>query len=487
MKKIWLFMLVAAVTASCGEKNPGPGPDPEPEPGVGEITITESSTPNVYTLSANLPAGVSPKWKTGRGDGAEITGNNITAKYPLKGTYTITMSYMSTETYEFIEKTKTLTVQADNLSLVSVPAADLDMLAGTDSKTWVLDSLTTGHIGTGQSAILYPGDWVASPNEKAGTGLYQQKMTFKRDLGFTLINNGIAFGAGLASEVEMKDRGAVLHAEIEDQWEDRVYDYTPETDWKWLFWNDGEKSYVYFAPKTGFLIYFRPSPQNYEITKLTENELHVRQVSSEYKTDNVALYMKFIKEGYTHPVIPENIYAEDDFEGTMTFVNNFTKEGLGDLSEYGGANPVKGGINESDKVGVYDRGTGWYGRMVWYNDAKFDLATYNKVKMKVYIPSANDYDTISSDKEDWSDGKLKKRVVVRFLDGTAAEPWQPAHRIEVAKDGLETDKWIELTFDFSASADRTDMDTMVIQFGDEGHGSPGTFYFDDIKFYGGGQ
>ena len=53
---------------------------------------------------------------------------------------------------------------------------------------------------------------------------------------------------------------------------------------------------------------------------------------------------------------------------------------------------------------------------------------------------------------------------------------------EIVMADLETDKWIELVFDFSGVADRVDYDKIVIQFGAEGHGGAGFFFFDDFKF-----
>ena len=57
-----------------------------------------------------------------------------------------------------------------------------------------------------------------------------------------------------------------------------------------------------------------------------------------------------------------------------------------------------------------------------------------------------------------------------------------ADTTEIVKADLETDKWIELTFDFSGVSTRQDYDKIVIQFGAEGHAGPGIFFFDDFRF-----
>ena len=48
---------------------------------------------------------------------------------------------------------------------------------------------------------------------------------------------------------------------------------------------------------------------------------------------------------------------------------------------------------------------------------------------------------------------------------------------------LSTDQWLDLVFDFSDISQRTDLDIITVQFGDEGHFETGIFYFDDFKFY----
>jgi hypothetical protein len=54
--------------------------------------------------------------------------------------------------------------------------------------------------------------------------------------------------------------------------------------------------------------------------------------------------------------------------------------------------------------------------------------------------------------------------------------------VDIVKENLEKDKWLELTFDFSPDAAHTDLDKIVIQFGGEGHKAPGIFFFDDFSF-----
>ena len=59
-------------------------------------------------------------------------------------------------------------------------ASPEELLAGTsaEGKVWVMDSAYKGHLGCGESAANAAGWWSAGPEEKAGTGLYDDEITF---------------------------------------------------------------------------------------------------------------------------------------------------------------------------------------------------------------------------------------------------------------------------------------------------------------------
>jgi hypothetical protein len=112
----------------------------------------------------------------------------------------------------------------------------------------------------------------------------------------------------------------------------------------------------------------------------------------------------------------------------------------------------------------------------------FDLTKQNKIRLKVYIPSFNDYTTENGIAGDWiSNKKLLPQLAVKLQNSSmGGNAWQT--QTEIVKANLQKDKWLELEFDFSGVADRKDYDKIVIQFGAEGHSGPGIFYFDDFSF-----
>ena len=68
-------------------------------------------------------------------------------------------------------------------NFVTAGASPMEILAGTgaEGKVWVLDSEAKGHLGCGESVENPAGWWSAGANEKAGTGLYDDEITFFPD------------------------------------------------------------------------------------------------------------------------------------------------------------------------------------------------------------------------------------------------------------------------------------------------------------------
>ena len=68
-------------------------------------------------------------------------------------------------------------------NFVTAGASPIDLLAGTAAtgKAWVLDTEAKGHLGCGESVDNPAGWWSANANEKAGTGLYDDAITFFPD------------------------------------------------------------------------------------------------------------------------------------------------------------------------------------------------------------------------------------------------------------------------------------------------------------------
>ena len=92
-----------------------------------------------------------------------------------------------------------------------------------------------------------------------------------------------------------------------------------------------------------------------------------------------------------------------------------------------------------------------------------DLTENNKVRVKVFIPSYNDWTTEAGVAGDWiTNAKLLPQLAVKLQDNSlGGDAWTT--QTEIVKADLALDQWIELEFDFSGVADRTDYDKIVVQ------------------------
>jgi hypothetical protein len=222
----------------------------------------------------------------------------------------------------------------------------------------------------------------------------------------------------------------------------------------------------------------------FKILSLTETELYVKCVSTVEPSN--AWWFRLIPEELNvaePPVVklPKAIPLLDTFEsGSLTV--NFVKQDMGPFSGIVD-NPVPIGINTSAKAYRYQKSSAFYSNLSFTApDYKFDLSKQNKVRLKVYIPSYNDYETENAVAGDWiAEKRLRPQLAVKLQNSEMADnAWQT--QTEIVKTNLITDKWIELEFDFSKVADRQDYDKIVIQFGGEGHAGQGLFFFDDFSF-----
>lgn len=219
----------------------------------------------------------------------------------------------------------------------------------------------------------------------------------------------------------------------------------------------------------------------YEILSLTDDELYLKCTST-VESGNGWWYRFIPKEKNVKPEVEiKPVTLVEDFEKDKLSVE-FIPEKMGDMGPVY-SNPAPVGINTSKKVYLYQKSEEFYSNISWVSeDTKFDLSENNKIRMKVYIPSYNDYTTAAAVAGDWiTVDKLQKQVTVKLQNTEAGDnAWES--QTEIVKANLETDKWIELEFDFSTVKDRTDYNKVVIQFGAEGHAAPGIFFFDDFSF-----
>jgi len=142
-----------------------------------DVTVTVDQETNEYTLTLNNK-GVYPVWTIHSSDTkTEIsTRNNYKGIFTLAGTYPVEVRMGN---YNGVcEGSKTIYINIENSIVDFTPY--IKRLTDNDSKTWRIASDKAAHLGCGESGTDGTGWWSASANEKAGTGLYENRFIFSK-------------------------------------------------------------------------------------------------------------------------------------------------------------------------------------------------------------------------------------------------------------------------------------------------------------------
>ena len=480
------------------------------------VTFTNTSTGD-YAAS---------EWDFGDQTPAAAT-QNTTHTYPTANTYHVTLKVTASDGTTD-SKQKDVVIEHDDVSGLLTPTVQ-KLIGGNavgSSQVWVLDRYNQfapavgealeknifSHLGLGEFGSYGQGWYGAGIDEKSTQAewrIYEETFTFSLDnSGLKLVIDnpgGKGYGRLRNNISSSKFPGATA-------WLDPTQDNAPSAAEAEFTYTGGSYTFSTAEPETesgyakltltgdAFLTYW-VGTQEYEIIYLTDEVLAVRVEDLNDKDDSgndqqidwifVFTHPDLLEEPEPEPekTLAEVSYSIEGFEETLQFTlvpDNATGSGIIDNTFTEG--------NSSSKIYKYVKPEGddpnWWASVNYLDAAhKFDLSSKNKIKIKVYIPSTNDYTTPSDGVA--HDGipansPLLKQLVIKLHDSSkGGNAWQT--QVEVKQDnneaGLATNTWLDLTFDFSSVSDRTDFDKIVIQFGQEGHKRPGTFYFDDLEFF----
>lgn len=446
MKNIIRTFLLATIVClwGCQEENFDLGPIPGVE--EAEFSVAEDTQGANYIVFTNSSVGFLKKWDFGNGSSAE--GDVVTAYYPFKGDYTVTVTVFTkggsvTSTQQV--SIATTDPEICNVEILQLLTGGCDALEG---KTWVIDADRSGHFGLGPGTAGVGGptftpDWYkAGANEKTGGGLYNDEYTFflnesrfvQETNGDVYLNGGQAGNFPGSEESPVGDYIAPFTAA-------EIINYS-------LSESDGNQ-FISFN-NNGFIGY-ATGVNTYQILSITEDEMFIR-FRDEVNTD-FAWYHRLIRKGYVPPPPPG--------PSTTKFPVDFETE-VAPFNGFGGStyevieNPDASGANTSAKVGQYIKGfDGNWAGIETKLDAKLDFSTNTLIEYKVWSPVAG-----------------RALFKLESQDGSATP-------MEVFVDVTTTNQWEVLTFDFSgAASDTYDKIAMFLDF-DNNNG--GTFYFDDIR------
>ena len=272
-----------------------------PDPGQLDFTITRDAADEFKYVFENTSSIVGvPSWNLG---GTKKTGEKVTQRFPLPGEYEITLTYATRGGAATISKTLTTEdtdysfFESEELTAIS---GGVDALEG---KTWVLDSLSAGHLGVGPAGSPGLEWWAAAPLAKQPVRvLYDDRITFKL-VGFEFIyeNNGQSYVKDFRSSDP-----AYSNAEQRDT--DYKVDFNPAgASWD-LSEEDGTWMLTLVPTTTPIFPMFDVGAvdNRYRVLTLEQNKLELVAIGG----DGNAWHYKLIPEGYVPPQI--------EMEATLT-------------------------------------------------------------------------------------------------------------------------------------------------------------------------
>jgi PKD repeat protein len=458
------------------------------------FTYTKSSDNDnvlIFTNTSTVTVQYSYVWDLG--NGTVSRDKSPTGVYPKAGTYIVSLAVSSADGNTVI-KTQNIVIEKDDNSLLDTELYNnlTGGLSAANGKVWVFDQHNlyaaevaqatgyniTGFIGLSPINSFGQDWWGAGADEKSfeatGWYLYDFKFNFLQDgLKLNITNAGFGYGRNACLNV-----GGFSAIKVEG--DDATFNY-------------GGGSYTFALDEGGahpklilsgnaFMGYYAGT-QEYDVVYLTEEVLAICAHNTVEGQDWVFVFIREDLNVAEPPVVKtlKAVPLSEDFEGEPSVT--FASENMGALTAAAYQNPAPVPVNQSAKVFLYQKSNDFYSNISFTTkDYLFDLTEVNKIRMKVYIPGYNDYVTDGDVAGDWiANRKLLKKVAVKLQDSSrGGNAWET--QTEIIETELETDKWLDLVFDFSAVADRTDYDRIVIQFGDEGHSRPGIFFFDDFSF-----
>ena len=192
MKKLLiLFVFATAALSSCKKVRPELGEPPSQQDAAFVATPSDSNA-NIIELTANNQ-NLGCRWDFGNGMKGE--GPSVSAIYPYAGTYTITLTVFNKGGSR--SSTQQVVIAQTDLTLLDNPFYN-KLTGGANGpgyKTWVIDSMISGHFGVGpdpESPLgATPEWWAAGSNEKPGCGLYNDKYVFHLNaFKFDMVTNG---------------------------------------------------------------------------------------------------------------------------------------------------------------------------------------------------------------------------------------------------------------------------------------------------------
>ena len=148
-----------------------------------------------------------------------------------------------------------------------------NLLTGGSSKTWRVKSEAVKHFGLGPVGGVVPCEYYgAGPDDKVGTGIYDDRWTFNSDGTLNHMTNGTIFGRSAQVYADLGNNGTGS----EDGADVLNYEYADYSS-NWNLTNPDQIS-INLTGNNGFFGYYTGGNHTYELWDYNENELYLKTV-----------------------------------------------------------------------------------------------------------------------------------------------------------------------------------------------------------------
>ncbi len=229
--------------------------------GTGNVVITTTAN-NAITYNIDF----------GDGTTRVVPSGKINYKYSRPGTYEYTITANAVGTGGAIT---TLSKKVKVFVSFVIPTDIITGLTGGSSKTWVSANETPGHFGVGPVDAYAPIWYAAAPNERSPCA-YDDEVTFTKDannnISMTIDNKGQSFAIGAAAAFYGFGGGdACFNIDATATRQLAFMDATSGS-------TPANSTRIQFTVPGNGIIVFGTGGTTYEILKLTDTEVHLRNI-----------------------------------------------------------------------------------------------------------------------------------------------------------------------------------------------------------------
>ena len=389
--KIFKYMalaLAAVLSVGCMQEQFELDPNKVPSASDLQVKIDVDQATNYVTFSIENQ-GMVPMWLFGEEkiDGKAnkkyaYTGNGIQLRLRDAGTHSVEVKAYNAHGVSVGSKTVEFTLENTYRDPFD-PSKYITFFAGSDKKVWEWNSTVKGHMGCGEPGTDGTNWWSAGPDEKKDWGLYDDRLTFTKDMKYTYNpgEGGMVYvnkDSGYGTEYNPND-GNDYMVPIEGF----TTDYSFENAW-----NDAgiEEIYLVLPENTNLSYIPNPDAMAEPRYKLLEGT-NTKKIALVHDNGAISWKYEFIVEGSAKPEDPKPQPGEVVFDPNSD--RNLWKNAVMDVS-FWFANNDWGQIDnpaytaEGNKhTIVIPEGIGtqrWQGQMVFNNtgivtsaDKKYDF------------------------------------------------------------------------------------------------------------------